>query len=425
MMKTLIKGGWVVDPSQNINEPLDVLMHNGKIEKIERNIPEESHKVIYVCGKYVVPGLIDMHVHFREPGFEKKETIETGSLAAVAGGFTSVVCMPNTNPVIDCVDVVDFIKDKANMAACNIYMMGSITKNLDGIEMSSYKNLMEAGIVGITDDGKTVMDTSIMYEAFKEAKKLNLLVSTHCEDINLVYDRSINKGEISKQLNLQGIPKVAEESIILRDIFLAEKTGARIHIQHISTKRGIELIREAKKKGIKVSCEATPHHFTLTDKAILKQGSNAKMSPPLRSDEDVEAIFKGLLDGTIDVIATDHAPHTEEDKNKNLVESANGIIGLETALGLALTELVHKGNMTLEDIIRKFSCNPAKLLNIKKGTLKIGSDADITIIDLEKEWIVDKNKFYSKAKNTPFDGYKLKGKAIMTIVDGEFRYVAV
>ncbi|WP_168198321.1 dihydroorotase [Crassaminicella thermophila] len=424
-MKTLIKGGWVVDPSQNINEPLDVLMHNGKIEKIERNIPEESHKVIYVCGKYVVPGLIDMHVHFREPGFEKKETIETGSLAAVAGGFTSVVCMPNTNPVIDCVDVVDFIKDKANMAACNIYMMGSITKNLDGIEMSSYKNLMEAGIVGITDDGKTVMDTSIMYEAFKEAKKLNLLVSTHCEDINLVYDRSINKGEISKQLNLQGIPKVAEESIILRDIFLAEKTGARIHIQHISTKRGIELIREAKKKGIKVSCEATPHHFTLTDKAILKQGSNAKMSPPLRSDEDVEAIFKGLLDGTIDVIATDHAPHTEEDKNKNLVESANGIIGLETALGLALTELVHKGNMTLEDIIRKFSCNPAKLLNIKKGTLKIGSDADITIIDLEKEWIVDKNKFYSKAKNTPFDGYKLKGKAIMTIVDGEFRYVAV
>lgn len=423
-MKTLIKGGWVVDPSQQINEPLDVLIENGKIVKIEKNILEENEKVIDAKGKYIVPGLIDIHVHFREPGFEKKETIETGALAAAAGGFTSVVCMPNTSPVIDNVDTVNYIKEKGKNAACHIYMMGSITKNLEGNEMSPYKDLIKNGIVGITDDGKTVMDTRVMYEAMKEAKKLDLLVSTHCEDSNMVYDRSIHRGEISKKLNLEGIPPLAEEAIILRDIFLAEKTGAKIHIQHISTKKGVELVREAKKKGIKVSCEATPHHFTLTDGEILIKGSKAKMSPPLRTMEDVEAIKNGLLDGTIDAIATDHAPHTKEDKDKNLVEAANGIIGIETALGLALTELVHKRKMSLEDLIKRMSYIPAKLLNIPKGTLEIGKDADITIIDLEKEWVVDAEKFYSKARNTPFDGWKLKGKAVMTLVGGKIKYAA-
>ncbi|QZY53800.1 dihydroorotase [Crassaminicella profunda] len=422
-MKTLIRGGWVIDPSQNINEPLDILMENGKIVKIEKNIPMINEKVIDASGKYIVPGLIDMHVHFREPGFEKKETIETGGLAAAAGGFTSVVCMPNTSPVIDHIDTIDYINEKGKNAACNIFMMGSITKNLEGIEMSPYKDLIKSGIVGITDDGKTVMNTRVMYEAMKEAKNLDLLVSTHCEDSNMVYDRSIHRGEISKQLNLEGIPPLAEEAIILRDIFLAEKTGAKIHIQHISTKRGVELVREAKKKGIKVSCEATPHHFTLTDQEILKKGSSAKMSPPLRTIEDVEAIKEGLVDGTIDVIATDHAPHTGEDKDKNLVEAANGIIGVETALGLALTEFVHEGKMSFEDLIKKMSYIPAKLLNIQKGTLKIGKDADITIIDLEKEWVVDKDRFYSKARNTPFDGRKLKGKAVMTIISGETKYL--
>jgi dihydroorotase len=423
-MKILIKGGWVVDPSQQINEPLDVLIENGKIVKIEKNILEESETVIDAKGKYIVPGLIDMHVHFREPGFEEKETIEMGALAAVAGGFTSVVCMPNTNPVIDNVDTVNYIKEKGKNAACHIYMMGSITKNLEGEEMSPYKDLIMKRFVGFTDDGKTVMNTRVMYEAMKEAKKLDLLVSAHCEDSNMVYDRSIHRGEISKKLNLEGIPPLAEEAIILRDIFLAERTGAKMHIQHISTKKGVELVREAKKKGIKVSCEATPHHFTLTNEEILIKGSNAKMSPPLRNIEDVEAIKNGLLDGTIDAIATDHAPQTKEDKDKNLEEAANGIIGIVTALGLALTELVHKRKMSLEDLIKRMSYIPAKLLNIPKGTLKIGKDADITIIDLEKEWVVEVDQFYSKGRNTPFDGWKLKGKAVMTLVSGEIKYVA-
>ncbi|QXM05512.1 dihydroorotase [Crassaminicella indica] len=422
-MKTLIKGGWVIDPSQKINEPLDLLIEHGKIIKIEKNIQVENKKVIDASGKYIVPGLIDMHVHFREPGFEKKETIKTGALSAVAGGFTSVVCMPNTSPVIDNVHTIDYIKEKAKDAACNIYFMGSITKDLEGKILTPYKALINEGIVGITDDGKTVMNTRVMYEAMEEAKNLDLLVSTHCEDIDMVYDRSINRGEISKQLNLEGIPPLAEEVIISRDIFLAEKIGAKVHIQHISTKNGVQLVREAKKKGVNISCEAAPHHFTLTDKEILKKGSSAKMSPPLRTAEDVEAIKEGLLDGTIDLIATDHAPHTKADKDKNLVEAANGIIGLETALGLALTELVHKGSMTLEALVKKMSYNPAKLLDIPKGTLKLGSDADVTIIDIEKEWVVDKEQFYSKARNTPFDGWKLKGKAVMTIVGGEIKYI--
>lgn len=421
-MKTLIRGGWLIDPSQGINQPLDVLINNEKVEKIQANIPQENYKIIDATGKYVVPGFIDMHVHFREPGFEQKETIETGSLAAVAGGFTSVVCMPNTNPTIDDPSVVNDIKQRAQRAQCHIYMMGSITKKLAGEELSPYKDLMDAGIVGITDDGKTVMHAGVMYEALQQAKELNLLVSVHCEDTSMVYDRSIHRGKVARQLGLLGIPPATEELIILRDLFLAEKTGARLHIQHISTKRGVELVRAAKAQGLRVTCEATPHHFTLTDEMVLKVGSNAKMSPPLRTEEDVNAIKQGLVDGTIDVIATDHAPHTKKDKEKNLVEAANGIIGLETALALALKELVHPGRMTLEELVKKLSCGPAQLLNLPKGTLKEGYDADIAIIDLDREWIVDEKKFYSKAANMPFEGWKLKGKAVMTIVNGEIKY---
>jgi dihydroorotase len=422
-METLLKGGWVIDPSQKINGLSDILISDGKIEKIEKEIEKKDCKIIDVKGKYIVPGLIDMHVHFREPGFEEKETIETGALAAVAGGFTSVVCMPNTKPVIDNVDTVKYINQRGKTAACNVYMMGSITKNLMGEQVSPYKDLQESGIVGITDDGKSVANTKIMYEAMQQAKKLDLLVSVHCEDLNLVYDHSINCGNISRQLNLLGIPSIAEEIMILRDIFIAEKTGARLHIQHISTKRGVELVREAKKRGIKVSCETTPHHFSLTDEAVLKWGTNAKMSPPLRTEEDVKAIKEGLIDGTIDVIATDHASHTIKDKEKSLKEAANGIVGLETALGLALTELYHTGEMSLEDIIRKLTFSTAQILNISKGTLKPGLDADIAVIDLEREWLVNAANFYSKGKNTPFDGKKLKGKVLMTMVSGNIRYL--
>ena len=421
-MKILIKGGWIVDPSQNIDEPMDVLVNQGRIEKIEKDIVPNNYKIIDARGKYVTPGLIDMHVHFREPGFEEKETIETGAMAAVAGGFSTVVCMPNTKPVIDNPKIVAFIKEKASTAACNVLMMGSITKNLDGKEKSPYEALKNGGIVGITDDGKTVMDAGVMVEAMKVAKALDLLVSAHCEDIHLVYDRSIHLGEVSKKLNLLGIPAIAEEIIIQRDLFLAEEVGVRLHIQHISTKKGVELVREAKKKGVSVSCEATPHHFLLWDEAILKHGTMGKMSPPLRTKEDVDAIIRGLLDGTIDVIATDHAPHTEEDKNQDLVHAANGIIGLETALGIALTALVHERGMSLRQLVDCMSCLPAKLLNIDRGTLMKGSAADITIIDINKEWTVDEKKMHSKAKNMPFHGLKLRGKAICTIVNGVVQY---
>lgn len=422
-MTILIKGGWVVDPSQKINEPMDILVSEGKIERMEKDIDARGYEVFDARGKHVMPGLIDMHVHFREPGFEQKETIETGARAAVAGGFSTVVCMPNTNPVIDTPKTVAIVKEKASKAACNVLMMGSITKNLDGKEKSPYKALQEGGIVGITDDGKTVMNAGVLYEAMAEAAALNLLVSSHCEDIHLVYDRSIHRGEVSKQLNLMGIPAIAEEIIIQRDLMLAEATGARLHIQHISTKKGVDLVRQAKKKGIKVSAEATPHHFLVWDEAILKHGTMAKMSPPLRTREDVEGIIEGLIDGTIDVIATDHAPHTEADKNQDLIHAANGIIGLETALGIALTVLVHERAMTLTQLVACMSCTPARLLNIPKGTLAKGSSADITMIDVNKEWIVDEKKMYSKARNMPFHGLKLRGKAVCTMVNGTVQYL--
>lgn len=421
-MKTLIKGGWVVDPFQDIDEPMDILVSDGRIEALEKNILAEDHEIIDASGYHVVPGLIDIHVHFREPGFEYKETIKTGSMAAVAGGFTTVVCMPNTNPVIDSLETVEYIKEKAKEAACNIYMMGSITQGLDGEVLSNYGALKKSGILGLTDDGKTVMNSRVMLEAMEMAKDLDLLVSVHCEDTNLVYDRSINRGSVSEKLNLEGIPAAAEELIIQRDIFLAEKTGARLHIQHISTKKGLELVSEAKNKGLSVTCEASPHHFTLSQEDVLELKTIAKMSPPLRTKEDMEAIKRGLLVGTIDVIATDHAPHSVEDKDKNIVEAANGIVGLETALGLTMSELVHDRGMSMTDLVRLMSYNPAKLVDIPKGTLKVGYDADITILDKDKVWTVDCSSFQSKAMNTPFDGRQLRGKAMVTMVAGVVKY---
>ncbi|MBU5483670.1 dihydroorotase [Clostridium sp. MSJ-11] len=421
-MKTLIKDGWLVDPSQNLFGVYDILIEEDKIVKIHENIVDEEATVIQASGLYICPGLVDMHVHLREPGYEYKETIESGALAAVAGGFTSIACMPNTNPVIDNKEVVEYVKNKGKNSKCNVYIMGSITKNLDGEEKSPYKELAKSGIVAITDDGKTVMNTRIMYEAMMDAKALGMPVSVHCEDAYLVYDRSINKGKVSEKLNLTGVPALAEEIIIWRDTVLADITECHVHIQHISTKKGLDLIRDAKKNGVMVSCEVTPHHITLTEEEVEKIGTNAKMSPPLRKKEDVEALIQGLFEGTIDVIATDHAPHSREEKDSDLTKAANGIVGLETSLGIALTELVHKRNMPLPMLIDKMSRKPSELLKIPGGTLKAGSFADIVIIDLEKEWTVDRDKFYSKSKNSPFQGRKLKGKAIATIVRGQIQY---
>ena len=415
-MKILIKNGTVVDPSQNINGKYDVLIEAGIITEIKNEINMSVDKTIDASGKHIVPGLIDMHVHLRDPGFLEKETIHTGAEAAINGGFTSIVCMPNTSPVIDSVETVKYIKEESKKTKINIYAMGSITKGLKGGELSDYKKMKEEGIVGVTDDGMTVMNAKIMYEGLLKAKENDLPVSVHCEDPDLVYDNTVNRGGVSKELGLEGRPNISEEIIVQRDINLAETTGGRIHIQHISAAISVELVRQAKKKGINVTCEVTPHHFSLTESAILEHQSNAKMSPPLRSENDLNAILEGLKDGTIDVIATDHAPHTLSDKNKDILNAANGIVGLETALGLAINNLLHTKVLTFPQLIEKMSKNPSDILKLNKGTLKEGSEANITIIDIEKTWTVDKTKFKSKGKNTPFDKIILKGKTEGIIV---------
>ncbi|NLK71667.1 MAG: dihydroorotase [Clostridiales bacterium] len=421
-MRLLIKNGTVIDPSQSLNGKYDILVEDGRIKDIRSLSIERDCTSIDADGCYVVPGLIDMHVHLRDPGFEEKEDILTGSEAAAAGGFTSIVCMPNTKPVIDNADTIKYIQKKAEEAITNVYIMGSITKGLTGETLCDYKLLKDAGIVGITDDGMTVMNAKVMYEALKSAKESNMLTSVHCEDVNLVYDNSIHQGHVSSQLGLQGRPSVSEDIIVERDILLAESLKARVHIQHVASKNSIELIRRAKMRGVAVSCEVTPHHFSLWDEYVLTKGTNAKMSPPLRSREDMEAIIEGIMDGTVDAIATDHAPHSDADKNKDLLYAANGIVGLETALGLALTNLVHSGKIDMNKLVELMSLNPAKLLGIEKGTLKIGREADITIIHPNKKWIVDKKTFKSKSKNTPFDGMELTGKTVATIVGGKVVY---
>lgn len=421
-MRLLIKNGILIDPSQDMKGKYDILIEDGKIRDIRNLSMERDCQSIDAEGMYVVPGLLDMHVHLRDPGQHKKETIETGMQAAAAGGFTSIVCMANTNPVIDSEETIGYINTKGEKGPVNLYMMGSITKNLEGKILNNYASLKKAGIVGISDDGMTIMNARIMYEALKEARKHNLLTSVHCEDKNLVYDNSIHCGETADQLGLKGRPSASEEIIVARDILLAESLNAKIHIQHVSSKKSVELIRQAKERGVLVTCEAAPHHFLLTEDAVKHYGTHAKMSPPLRCEKDLKEIIAGLKDGTIDVIASDHAPHTAADKDKSMAEAANGIVGLETSLGLVLTFLFHTKQIDITRMVELMSFKPSELLGLNKGTLKVGKDADITIIDPNKNWVVDKNQFLSKGKNTPFDGMSLKGKAVLTIVKGEVAY---
>ncbi|PIE55608.1 MAG: dihydroorotase [Dethiosulfovibrio peptidovorans] len=421
-MDILLKGGTIIDPDRNMEETGDVLVRDGKILKTGGDLSAQTSgqtKVLDVQKLYVVPGLIDIHVHFRDPGFPAKETIETGAAAAAAGGFTTVVCMPNTQPVIDNMETINYINGKAAKAPCNVLMMGSVTLGEDGKECSPYREMLEGGIVGITDDGKPVMDSGVLYEAMMQAKELKLPVSSHCEDMGLCYDRTITTGKTAEKLGVHGVPPLAEEIIIQRDIMVAEATGAHLHIQHISSAKGVELVRQAKARGVRVTAEAAPHHFTLSEESVLIHGTHAKMSPPLRTPEDVKAVIQGLVDGTIDAIADDHAPHTPEEKSRSMLEAPNGIIGIETTLGVSLHSLVHAGHLSFRELIEKLTINPARLLNIPRGTLRDNACADITVIDPQKEWVVDSSKFRSKARNTPYEGMKLKGKAVITICRGE------
>jgi dihydroorotase len=402
-----------------VDEKLDILVSDGKIAKLGKpgSISGNGVEVIDAAGKLLVPGLIDMHVHLREPGFEYKETIATGTAAAKAGGFTSVCCMPNTNPVNDNRSVTDFICAQAKDAGANVYPIAAITKGSKGEELTEMAELHAAGCRAISDDGKPVMNAAMMRRAMEYSRIFDLLVISHCEDSSLSGKGVMNEGTVSTELGLRGIPRAAEDVMTGRDISLAELTGCRLHIAHVSTSGSVELIRAAKARGVKVTSETCPHYFTLTDEAVRGYNTMAKMNPPLRTAEDVAAIKKALQDGTIDVIATDHAPHAMDEKSGEFDYAPFGIVGLETALGLAL-KLVSEKVITVADAITKLSLNPARLMKLNRGTLSVGADADITIIDPDLEWTVDASKFRSKSKNTPFNGWKLKGKAIQTLVQG-------
>lgn len=421
-MKIFIKGGHVVDPKNNIDEVCDVFIDKGVICDVGKNIELEDIEgieVIDATGKYVTPGLVDMHVHLRDPGFTHKEDIETGTKSAALGGVTSVACMPNTNPVCDNVTVIEYIKSKAEkVASVNVYPIGAITKGLLGEELAPIGSFKFAGVVAISDDGKPVRSAGLMRNALEYADMFDITVISHCEEMSIA-EGAMNEGAVATELGLKGISNAAEEIMVNREIILAEGTGTAVHIAHISTKGSVEAIRQAKKRGVRVTCETCPHYFSLTEEAVIGYNTNAKMNPPLRTAEDVKAIIEGIKDGTIDAIATDHAPHHADEKEIEFADAMNGIIGLETSLGLGVKYLVKSGDITMSELIRKMSLNPAHILGLSKGSLSVGSSADVIIFDADKEYTVDVSKFASKSKNSPYDGYTLCAKPEYTIVGGK------
>jgi len=419
-MNLLIKNGRVIDPSQKIDDTLDVLVENGLVKEIGTALAAPTGaEIIDATGKFVVPGLIDMHVHLRDPGLEYKEDIISGTKAAVAGGFTSICCMPNTKPTIDNKAIVSYIINKAKAEGfCNVFPVGSITCGLSGERMSEMGELKEAGCVAVSDDGKPVNNSELMMRSLQYAAGIGIMVISHAEELQLVGEGTMNEGFTSTELGLKGIPRVAEDIATARETMLAEYTGTPIHIAHVSTKGAVRIIREARVRGVKVTCETAPHYFTLTDDAVRGYNTNAKMNPPLREADDVAAIKEGLQDGTIDAIATDHAPHHIDEKDVEFNVAMNGIIGLETSLPLSL-KLVEDGVLTLNQLVAAMSCAPSTILNLDRGTLAAGSVADITLIDPDIEWVVEADKLASKSKNSPFLGWRMKGAAAVTVVSGK------
>jgi dihydroorotase len=418
MVAILIKGGKVVDPGRFVGTG-DVLIEQGKIAAVGPSLSAPAGATIVDAqGQVVLPGFVDVHVHFREPGFEYKETIQSGSAAAVAGGFTTVCCMPNTNPVNDNQAVTEFILERARLAGlANVLPIGAITKGSEGKELAEIGDLRRSGCVAISDDGRPVMNSLVMRRAMEYALAFDLTVVDHCEDLHLAEGGCMNEGLISTELGLPGIPAAAEDVMVARNLSLSELTGARLHLAHISTAGSVRMVREAKARGIKVTAEACPHHFTLTEEVVRGYNTHAKMNPPLRTWGDVQAIKEGLRDGTIDVIATDHAPHATQEKQQDFTEAPFGIVGLETALALTLG-LVDEGVLSLEQAVLKLTAAPAATFGLKKGTLAVGADADVAIVDPNEQWEVDPGKFRSKSRNTPFVGWKVKGRVKTTIVGG-------
>lgn len=422
-MTILIKNGRLINPSENLDKVMDIFVEDGIIKEKAESIEKQADTVIDAAGCYVMPGLIDLHVHFRDPGLTYKEDIETGSKAAAKGGFTTVCCMPNTKPVVDNVETVKYIIEKGEKTGLtNVLPVGAVTKNMAGVEITDVEELKKAGICAISEDGKSVMNSGVYRKAMKNAAKANVPVLAHCEDINLVEGGVINLGDKSSELGVKGISNAVEDVIAMRDIMLAKETGATLHLCHCSTKDSVEMVKRAKEEGIKVTAEVCPHHFSMCSDDITSNYGNFKMNPPLRAREDMEALIKGLQDDIMDVISTDHAPHSAEEKAKDLEHAPFGIVGLETSVALTVTNLVKKGYLTPMQMAAKMSYNPAKVLGIPKGTLDEGKIADITIIDPDKEYSIDVNTFESKGKNTPFDGYKVSGEVEYTILNGKVVY---
>ncbi len=419
-MNLLIRRGRLLEDPGRFT---DLLIQNGRICAVGEEIPAEGTEILDADGLMMAPGLIDMHVHFREPGFEYKETIETGCAAAARGGVSTVASMVNPNPVLDSPDLGAWVQEKA-AAACGVRVLplAAVSKGQKGRELTDVPELIKAGVVALSDDGVPIQDGNLMRQALLHARGLPIL--SHCEDAGMVCNYAVNEGAVSKALGLPGRPAIAEEIMVMRDAMLAEETGGRVHICHVSTANSVEIVRRFKRRGTNITCETCPQYFTLTEEEVLRQGSMARVNPPLRTPKDVEAILAGLCDGTIDAIVTDHAPHSQEEKARPLAQAPSGMVGLETSLGLALTGLYHTGKMSLPQVLQTMTANPARILGLPQGRLEPGTPGDVVLFDPDEEWVVDPSQFASKGRNTPFGGFRLKGRVHATVAGGKILYRA-
>lgn len=418
-MKMIVKSGRIIDPADGIDKIADILIENGKIASVGENLPAGDADVIDASGKIVTPGLVDMHCHLRDPGFEYKEDIISGCASAAAGGFTSIAPMPNTAPAADSAETIEYIIKKAKTACgVNVFPIGAVTKGLKGVDPTDLTELKASGAVAVSDDGRPVENSLIMLSAMKRAAELKMAVISHCEDI-AAGKGDMNEGAIADELGLKGISPTAEEIMVARDAILSSQYRLPVHIAHVSTRRSVEIVRRAKKNGAPITCETCPHYFSLTERDVKRCGTNAKMNPPLRGDDDVAAIIEGLSDGTIDVIATDHAPHSADEKAQAFSKAPNGIVGFETAFAVSYTHLVQKGLLSLGELVEKMSVNPARILGINRGTLAVGAPADIAVFDTENPFTFSPESLLSKSKNTPYGGFELRGKLFCTAANGK------